>query len=353
MTSALILSLACASCAGRPLQGVLVPVEAAESTSRVPVLVATTRERAAADTGDMFSRERAAAMSYAMVSVSIPPDEARVVGAIQWPVVPPGDPRREFVTVSADYLDRAAFNTTVNSIARTTRRSKAMIFIHGFNNRFDDAIYRFAQIVQDSKAPVIPILFSWPSQGLVGLRAYERDGEVARESAGSLDELIDQVALNPAIREVTVLCHSMGCLITLNALQARAHRTGKIGGKIKNVAMVAPDVAFAAFREQMQGMGTSRPRFALFLSQDDGALKLSKSIAGGLARLGDVNAEEEPYKGELARANVLVFDITRLQGRAHSRAFEDVTTVMGLIQRRLAQGQQLAEDTSRRPAAER
>ncbi|MFL6808716.1 MAG: alpha/beta hydrolase, partial [Bradyrhizobium canariense] len=143
----------------------LVPVEGAESTSRVPILVATTRERAAVDTGDMFSRERAAAMSYAMVSVSIPPDEARVVGAIQWPVVPPGDPRREFVTVSADYLDRSAFNTVINNVAKTTRRSKAMIFVHGFNNRFDDAVYRFAQIVQDSRAPVIPILFSWPSQG--------------------------------------------------------------------------------------------------------------------------------------------------------------------------------------------
>jgi esterase/lipase superfamily enzyme len=266
-------------------------------------------------------------------------------------VVPPGDPRREFVTVSADYLDRSGFNTAINSVAKTTRRSKAMIFVHGFNNRFDDAVYRFAQIVQDSRAPVIPILFSWPSQGLVGLRAYERDGEIARDSVGPLDGLIEQVALNPAIREVTVLCHSMGCLITLNALQARAGRTGKIGGKIRNVAMVAPDVDFAAFREQMQGMGSSRPRFALFLSQDDGALKLSKSIAGGLTRLGDVNAEEEPYKDELARANILVFDITRLQGQAHSRAFEDVTTVMGMIERRLAQGQQLAEDVSRRPAA--
>ena len=148
----MIVSLACASCAGRPLQGVLVPVEASESTSRVPILVATTRERAAADSGDMFSREPASTMSYAKLSVSIPPDEARVVGAIQWPVVPPGDPRREFVTVLADYLDRAAFNTAISSVAKTTRRSKAMIFIHGFNNRFDDAVYRFAQIVQNSKA---------------------------------------------------------------------------------------------------------------------------------------------------------------------------------------------------------
>lgn len=349
---ALMLALTCCACAGRPLQGMLTPVaESAEGTSRVPILVATTRERAAADTGDMFSRQRATAMSYGKLTVSIPPDEAREVGVIQWPVVPPGDPRREFVTVSADYLDKPAFNTSVSAVARTTRRSKAMIFIHGFNNRFDDAAYRFAQIVQDSKAPVVPILFSWPSQGLVGVRAYEQDSEIARESSGALAELFDTVARNPGIREITVLCHSMGCQLTLNALQLRASNAGRIGAKIKNVALVAPDVGFETFREQMQGMGSARPRFAVFVSQDDRALKLSRSIAGGITRLGDVNPEEEPYRSTFASEKILVFDLTNLQGRAHSRAFQDVSTVMGMIQRRLAEGQQLAEDTSRRPAA--
>lgn len=349
---ALMLALTCCACAGRPLQGMLTPVaESAEGTSRVPILVATTRERAAADTGDMFSRQRATAMSYGKLTVSIPPDEAREVGVIQWPVVPPGDPRREFVTVSADYLDKPAFNTSVSAVARTTRRSKAMIFIHGFNNRFDDAAYRFAQIVQDSKAPVVPILFSWPSQGLVGVRAYEQDSEIARESSGALAELFDTVARNPGIREITVLCHSMGCQLTLNALQLRASNAGRIGAKIKNIALVAPDVAFETFREQMQGMGSARPRFAVFVSQDDRALKLSRSIAGGITRLGDVNPEEEPYRSTFASEKILVFDLTNLQGRAHSRAFQDVSTVMGMIQRRLAEGQQLAEDTSRRPAA--
>lgn len=347
-----MLALACCGCAGRPLQGMLTPVaESAEGTARVPILVATTRDRVATETGDMFGRQRAIATSYAKLTVSIPPDEAREVGVIQWPAVPPGDPRREFLTMSADYLDKPAFNTSVNAIARTTRRNRALIFIHGFNNRFDDAVYRFAQIVQDSRLPVVPILFSWPSQGVAGLGAYERDSATARESSGALEELLDTVARNPAIREVTVLCHSMGCLLTLNALQSRASHAGRIGAKIRNVAMVAPDVGFDTFRERMQGMGSARPRFALFLSQDDRALKLSKSISGGITRLGDVNPDQEPYKTTLASEKIMVFDLTNLEGRAHSRAFQDVTTVMGMIQRRLAEGQQLAEDTSRRPAA--
>src|SRR5262249_37430125 len=99
---ALILSLACGSCATRPLQGMLVPnAETAGGTSRVPILVATTRAQATGDAGQMFSGERADAMSYARIDVSIPPDDARTVGQIQWPSAPPGDPKRDFVTVSA------------------------------------------------------------------------------------------------------------------------------------------------------------------------------------------------------------------------------------------------------------
>jgi esterase/lipase superfamily enzyme len=92
-------------------------------------------------------------------------------------------------------------------------------------------------------------------------------------------------------------------------------------------------------------MGHRRPRIALFVSQDDQALKLSRTIAGGVQRLGDINPDEEPYRSELARQGILAFDLTHLQGNAHSRAFEDVTSVMGMIEQRLAAGQQLASSS--------
>lgn len=253
-------------------------------------------------------------MAYARIAVSIPPDDARKIGNIQWPVSPPGDPRRDFVTLSADHLDKPAFSVALGGIAKATRRSKALIFVHGFNNRFDDAAYRFAQIVQDSKAPVLPVLFSWPSRGVMGLGAYAYDRESASQSHNSLNQLIDTVALSPSVKEITLLCHSMGCLVTLDALRSRSERTGKTGNKIKNVLLVAPDVDVNVFRQQMLQIGNAGPRFALFLSQDDHALKISKSISGGAIRLGDINADEEPYKSEFQRDKVLVFDLTHLGG---------------------------------------
>jgi esterase/lipase superfamily enzyme len=345
---ALLTVLACSSCTMRPLQGVLIPSsEAVEATSQVPILIGTTRARSSSDPGEMFSREPSSEMAFARVTVSIPPDGSRAVGEIQWPLLPPGDPRREFVTASAGYLDRAEFSAAVTNAAKTGHVNKAMVFVHGFNNRFDDAVYRYAQFVHDGRLPVIPILYSWPSQGAGNLGSYDHDRKIAGQSGAALAELLDTVNANPAIKEITFICHSMGCLVTLDALRSRAS-PGRSVSKLKNVALVAPDIGFDEFIGEVGALGPRRPRIGLFLSQDDVALKISKSLAGGTTRLGDVNPREEPYRTALAQQKILVFDLTHLGGDdSHSRAFGEVGPVMAMIEQRLAKGQQLGEDASR------
>jgi esterase/lipase superfamily enzyme len=295
------LAIVLGACAGRPAQGVLVPVaQSAEGTSRVNVLVATTRQRSTADAGN-------------------------------WPVSLPGDPNRDFVTHSANYLDKQQLSAAVSAAAKPAGRRNALIFVHGFNNRFDDAVYRFAQVVHDAKAPGIPVLFTWPSRGELSLPAYTYDRESANSSRYALEQLIEMLAANPNVKEINIVAHSMGNLVTLEALRGMASRRGKIGAKVRNVMLVAPDVGVDMFRREIQGMGKSRPRFLLFASQDDIALNFSKTIGGGVARIGAIDPAQEPYKSELAQENVEAFDLTKLKGNAHSRAFEDITTVVSMI----------------------
>ena len=345
---AIALALCCCGCSGRLPQGALVPVAQADTAggSVVPVLVATTRQHTTGDAGNMFDSGGPNPLSYASVTVSIPPDVTRKIGEIQWPTSMPGDPRQSFVTVSANYLDKKSFIADLSTAVRHPGRGKVLVFVHGFNNRFDEAVYRFSQIVHDSRAPAIPVLFSWPSRGLLTLRAYQDDIESAKGSRDAAVDLLNTIAANPNVKEVNVLCHSMGCSLTLEALWSMASRTGRIGDKIKNVLLVAPDVDVNEFRTQMQQMRGPRPRFALFLSQDDAALKLSKSIWGGVTRLGDVNPDQEPYRSDFQREGIEAFDLTGLRGSAHSRAFEDVTSVMGMIEQRLAAGQHMTEERS-------
>jgi esterase/lipase superfamily enzyme len=255
----------------------------------------------------------------------------------------PGDPRQSFVTVSANYLDKPSFVSDLSTASKENERGKVLVFVHGFNNRFDQAVYRFAQITHDSRAPAVPVLFSWPSRGVVGFRAYQDDLESAFNSRDAIEELLDTIGRNVNVKEITILCHSMGCLPTLEALHSEALHAGRIGNKVKNVMLVAPDVDINLFRTRMREMGSARPRFALFLSQDDRALMLSRSIAGGVTRVGQVDPGREPYKSDFRREGIMVFDLTGLRGRAHSRAFREVSSVMAMIEQRFAEGQQMTD----------
>ena len=179
-------------CAGRPSQGVLVPTaQVAPGNTNVPIYVVTNRKRSDADPGEMFSGDRSDELSFAEVTVSIPPDASRKIGEVQWPASLPGDPQRDFTTVSADYLDKTRFAASVTAAMKQSGRNKVLVFVHGFNNRFDDAVYRFAQIVHDSKVPVVPVLFTWPSRGELRLRAYTYDRESANFSRDALDNPVE------------------------------------------------------------------------------------------------------------------------------------------------------------------
>jgi esterase/lipase superfamily enzyme len=273
----------------------------------------------------------------------------RKIGAIQWPETLPGDPSRDFVTVSADYMDKKAFTAAVDDTAKQAGRSRVLVFVHGFNNRFDDAVYRFAQIVYDAKAPAIPVLFTWPSLGELRLRAYTYDRESTNFSRDALEDLLDMLAKQPRVTEVNILAHSMGNWITLEALRGRSISASRTGynpktDKLKNVLMVAPDVDVDVFRSELERMGSYRPRISLFISRDDEALRLSRFIWGGVPRLGDVNANKEPYQAEFERNGIEVFDLTALKSAdsdAHDRAFDEAPTVAGMIRQRLMIGQEL------------
>jgi esterase/lipase superfamily enzyme len=346
--AALILAVAvvCSGCAGRLDPNVLRAAAAGNfaGTSQVTILAATTRQKSSV-LGEMFNGQRADKVSYASITVSIPPDSARKVGEIQWPANPPGDPRRDFVTTAVNFISNQEFADDLTSVTKRTNRNKALIFVHGFNNRFDEAVYRFAQIVHDSGASGIPVLFSWPSRGEVSLRAYTYDRESANYSRDALDGVIDQIASNPRVKEINIVAHSMGNWLTLEALRALSIRNKHFPGKIKNVLLVAPDVDVDVFRTELHRIATPKLRIAVFVSRDDKALALSKTIWGGVPRLGDIDPTSKPYRSEFERDHIEVFDLTKLKSigdSAHDRAFQDVTTVMIMMKKRFGEDEQIA-----------
>ncbi|TBY86132.1 alpha/beta hydrolase [Rhizobium leguminosarum] len=341
LTGLLIATMALAGCGGRPIGVMQAAGTAAPGTSKVDLLVATTR---AADDNPavLFSGERGTGLAVNAVDVSIPPEANRKAGQVQWPSRLPADPLRNFVTVSVDPLEgERAGETWLKTHMPKSRR--VLVFVHGFNNRYEDAVYRFAQIVHDSHADVAPVVFTWPSRG--SIFDYNYDKESTNYSRDALEELLTRTAANPAVSDITIMAHSMGTWLTVEALRQMAIRNGHVAPKINNVILASPDLDVDVFGRQFASLGKDRPHFTIFVSQDDRALALSRRISGNVDRLGQIDPSVEPYRSKLEAAGITVLDLTKLKGgdRLNHGKFAESPEVVKLIGDRLIAGQTITD----------
>ncbi|MGO8024954.1 alpha/beta hydrolase [Rhizobium leguminosarum] len=341
LTGLLVATMVLAGCGGRPVGVMQAAGTAAPGTSKVDLLVATTR---AADDNPavLFSGERGTGLAVNAVDVSIPPEANRKVGQVQWPSRLPADPLRNFVTVSVDPLEgeRAGESWLKTHMPKSRR---VLVFVHGFNNRYEDAVYRFAQIVHDSHADVAPVVFTWPSRA--SIFDYNYDKESTNYSRDALEELLTRTAANPAVSDVTIMAHSMGTWLTVEALRQMAIRNGHVAPKINNVILASPDLDVDVFGRQFASLGKERPHFTIFVSQDDRALALSRRISGNVDRLGQIDPSAEPYRSKLEAAGITVLDLTKLKGgdRLNHGKFAESPEVVKLIGDRLIAGQTITD----------
>ena len=314
------------------------------------MLVATTR-RPVANPAELYSGERSDALTFANIIMSIPPESGRTSGDIQWPRTSPGNPATDFVATSVTHLDVKAARAWLDSHAIAARKHRVLIFVHGYNNRFSDAVFRAAQLIHDSGAEVTPILFTWPSRGNVFAYGYDR--ESANLSRDAFEQLLNMLIHDSTVQEIDILAHSLGNFLVLETLRQMAIRHGQISSIIDDVMLAAPDVDVDVFRNEIRDMGDPHPKFTLFVSRDDKALALSGWFWGSDARLGVIDPKTEPYRSDLAAERVNVFDLTDIKSEdaANHNKFIKSPELVQLIGKRLAAGQTLSD--GRESAADR
>nr|CAD6595838.1 alpha/beta hydrolase [arsenite-oxidising bacterium NT-25] len=319
----------------------MIPTASAAAPGKeVDIFVATTRQPSR-EPGILFSGERGRDLEATAITVSIPPDANREIGEVQWPKRLPPDPAKEFATVRVEPVStETGANRWLSQHLPPTKR--VLVFVHGFNNRYEEAVYRFAQIVHDSKADAAPVLFTWPSRA--SIFGYNYDKESANYSRDALERVLDQIADDPQVADVVVLAHSMGSWLTVEALRQMAIREGRVEPKISNIILASPDLDVDVFAQQFRTIGRDGPHFTLFVSRDDRALQLSRRISGSVDRLGQIDPTMEPYRSELENAGITVIDLTALESGdpLNHGKFAESPQVVQLIGTRLLAGQEIA-----------
>jgi esterase/lipase superfamily enzyme len=330
----LVVAVPLAACASRPESGYLGPVaENVTGASSHMLLIATTRQRDPRP-GTFFNGERGGSLHYATLTVSIPP--THVPGKIEWALTPPGNPAADFVVREEASLDGdKAFVQALNAqLAKRPKGSrKVFVFIHGYNTLFAEAVYRFAQIVHDSKAPGVPVLFTWASRGK--LVAYVYDNNSATAARDDLAHTL-RLLLASNADQVNILAHSMGNWVTVEALrQIKMSGNLQYASKLGDIFLAAPDIDVDVFKSEMRAFGKPRKPFYIVLSKDDKALGLSKFIAGGENRVG-----AHSNIAELEALGATVIDLTDVKGDDPSNhdKFVQLATVAPELRAVLEQG---------------
>ncbi|WP_439528573.1 alpha/beta hydrolase [Pannonibacter sp.] len=201
-------------------------------------------------------------------------------------------------------------------MARQPKDRKVFLFIHGYNTLFAEGVFRFAQVMHDSDAPGVPVLFTWASRG--DLTDYVYDLNSAAVARDELEQTLEDLAKSGAL-EVNVLAHSMGTWLMMETLrQMPPERRKRLSQKLKRIVLAAPDIDVDVFKDQMRRIGRLDPPIILLLSKDDRALNVSSIIAGGKDRVGRYGDD-----AELAALGAVVIDLTNLEGpdAAHHSKF--------------------------------
>jgi esterase/lipase superfamily enzyme len=204
-----------------------------------------------------------------------------------------------------------------------------LVFIHGFDNTFEDAITRAAYdrefLAASGKAgtDTTVLAFSWPSLGKivsfpVADADYLHDQKMATLSGVHLMSFLGQV--EPLLRisrangcRTYLLAHSMGNLALESAVE-NWFLHGNGNAELFNVSILAAgDCGFDAFAQPnltgLDGLSLLSSRISVYFSGKDEVLRLAQVI-NGLQRLGQDGPKDRNDQAKFPPAVYRMFDAT-------------------------------------------
>ena len=326
-----LLCLALAACAGPGAHDILTEAARAgevRAQQSQRVYIATTRQPAQR-AAQVFGPGRSQQLSFAYADVSVPPD--RHLGARPRPASGKPDPRIHLVATGVGlYRDARGFEDAVRADLKRSG-GRALVFVHGYNNHFDDSVYRLAQLAEDARFAGTTVLFSWASAGRVLDYVYDHNSaSAAREE---LEETMRLLVRSGATR-IDLVAHSMGTWIAVEALRQLAIAGDPdLGGRLGDVVLASPDIDIDVFKSQMLRIGKPKRRYFVLVSGDDKALRLSSLIAGQSPRVGKYSDAQE-----LADLGVIVVNMSDLKAgdRLNHAKFADNPLLVRLLGKQLA-----------------
>ncbi|MCE9597738.1 MAG: alpha/beta hydrolase [Spirochaetia bacterium] len=240
-------------------------------TQIIPVYIATNRKtQGAARCGDGYFGTTLGSQTYlGACEIGVPRQHS--VGALDQSDDRDPDPNTFFVTGKLRPFSDSEMLQALSG------HKEILIFVHGFNVKFEEAVLRAAQMKYDLKFPGPIVLFTWPAgadesflQSLRISNTYEGNLTQARGSRTAFTRFMEQIAGTGA--RVSLIAHSMGHQVVLPGLTASA------GVKLNELILNAPDFAAQEFKDLAPTLSRMSRRITLYCSPGDNALVASEKV---------------------------------------------------------------------------
>ena len=210
------------------------------------------------------------------------------------------DKDKHFTIAEVKKLTQEEFLELVRTRLAGSQRFKdhALVFVHGYNTSFDNALFRAAQISYDIKFDGATFLYSWPSGGGVGSYTYDR--ESAEGSKPYLKKFLQLIVDETGAQSVSIIAHSMGNIPLLGVLQEL--KSSPV--RVDQIVLAAPDVDYDSFSDIAAAINGMAKGVTLYAASNDRALIASRNF-WQRPRAGDV-----PPTGPVIAAGIDTIDVT-------------------------------------------
>lgn len=241
----------------------------------VMVWFGTNRRR---DARDRFPGERADIVTHGRCRVFVPEDRTSgSLGRGFFGRILKGDNRVKLQGI--DILgERQFWSLLANETAALDAGDRhGLIFLHGYNTKFEDAARRTAQLKVDLAHLGPAGFFSWPSLGFGA--GYTGDEAAIEGSEPAMRGFLIDFAQRSGASAVHIIAHSMGNRGLLRAMDAIANAAASAAPvRFGQVFLAAPDVDAQLFQNLAVAYGSLSARTTLYVTNNDKAIGLSRRL---------------------------------------------------------------------------
>ena len=247
-------------------------------TKTLDILIATNRKAKTKNflcSDDQFGVDIDQATQFGLCRINVPKNHT--VGKIDLAKNNRQSSHDFFKFLQSKPMSQTSFVDAIKKSGRTP-----LVFVHGFNVKFQEAVLRAAQIAYDLKYQGPVVLFTWPAGAGDGFfddnllnKTYENNTKTAQGSVEPFKKLL--VDFKNAGLKINLAVHSMGHQVVLPALK-------DLGSKptekpyIHELILNAPDYQAQDFTEMTDIIQTITERITLYCSFNDKAMIASKSV---------------------------------------------------------------------------